>query len=110
MAKSKRISISDQLRRIFLDRQLTPTEVAERSGVDRSIISRFLRDDDDPERRGLTLASVDKLADAYFYCIAKFVADSSKAVTLYDGDGDRTAPARSAPASVCSGEPASIDR
>jgi transcriptional regulator with XRE-family HTH domain len=65
MAKSKHVSISDQLRRIFLDRQLTPTEVAEKSGVDRSVISRFLRDDDDPERRGLTLASVDKLAYAY---------------------------------------------
>jgi transcriptional regulator with XRE-family HTH domain len=65
MAKAKHVSISDQLRRIFLERRFTPTEIAEKSGVDRSIISRFLRDDDDPQRRGLTLASVDKLADAY---------------------------------------------
>jgi transcriptional regulator with XRE-family HTH domain len=65
MAQTKHVSISDQLRRIFLDRRLTPTEIADKSGIDRSIISRFLRDDDDPERRGLTLASVDKLAYAY---------------------------------------------
>jgi transcriptional regulator with XRE-family HTH domain len=65
MGKSKSVSISDQLRRIFLERRFTPTEIAEKSGVDRSVISRFLRADDDPERRGLTLASVDKLAYAY---------------------------------------------
>ncbi len=69
MAKSKNVSISDQLRRIFLDRQLSPTEVAEKSGVDRSVISRFLRDDTedaDPKRRAtLSLASIDKLAYAY---------------------------------------------
>jgi transcriptional regulator with XRE-family HTH domain len=65
MAKAKHVSISDQLRRIFVERRFTPTEIAEKSGVDRSIISRFLRDDDDPQRRGLTLASVDKIAYAY---------------------------------------------
>jgi transcriptional regulator with XRE-family HTH domain len=65
MAKAKHVSISDQLRRIFLERRFTPTEIAEKSGVDRSIISRFLRDDDDPGRRGLTLASFDKIAYAY---------------------------------------------
>ena len=65
MARAKHVSLSDQLRRIFVERRFTPTEIAEKSGVDRSVISRFLRDDDDPERRGLTLASVDKLAYAY---------------------------------------------
>ena len=54
MAKAKPVSITDQLRRIFLEREIGPSEIAEKSKIHRTIISRFLRDDDDPERRGLT--------------------------------------------------------
>jgi transcriptional regulator with XRE-family HTH domain len=56
-----RATLSGQIRRIIEDRGLTPTEVAELAKVDRAAVSRFLAG-----KRGLTLATADKIAGALY--------------------------------------------
>jgi len=59
MARRKKpTTISEQLRERIATSQLSPYELAEASGVDRSVLSRFLTG-----KRSLTLDTVDKLAD-----------------------------------------------
>jgi plasmid maintenance system antidote protein VapI len=59
MARRKKpTTISEQLRDRITTSQLSPYELAEASGVDRSVLSRFLAG-----KRSLTLDTVDKLAD-----------------------------------------------
>jgi plasmid maintenance system antidote protein VapI len=59
MARRKKpTTISEQLRDRIATSQLSPYELAEASGVDRSVLSRFLTG-----KRSLTLDTVDKLAD-----------------------------------------------
>jgi transcriptional regulator with XRE-family HTH domain len=55
-----RHTISSQIRHIIEARGFTPTEVAERAGVDRAGVSRFLAG-----KRGLTLATADRIAAAF---------------------------------------------
>jgi plasmid maintenance system antidote protein VapI len=59
MAKAKH-TISSQIRHIIETRGYTPTEVAELADVDRAGVSRFLAG-----KRGLTLATADKIAAAF---------------------------------------------
>ncbi len=59
MAKAKH-TISSQIRHIIEARGFTPTEVADLADVDRAGISRFLAG-----KRGLTLATADKIAAAF---------------------------------------------
>jgi plasmid maintenance system antidote protein VapI len=59
MARRKKpTTISEQLRDRITTSQLSPYELAEVSGVDRSVLSRFLTG-----KRSLTLDTVDKLAE-----------------------------------------------
>jgi len=59
MARRKKpTTISEQLRDRITTSQLSPYELAEASGVDRSVLSRFLTG-----KRSLTLDTVDKLAE-----------------------------------------------
>jgi len=59
MAKRKKPrTISEQLRDQIATSKLSPYELAEASGVDRSVLSRFLA-----AKRSLTLDTVDKLAE-----------------------------------------------
>jgi plasmid maintenance system antidote protein VapI len=59
MARRKKpTTISEQLRERIATSPLSPYELAEASGVDRSVLSRFLTG-----KRSLTLDTVDKLAD-----------------------------------------------
>jgi plasmid maintenance system antidote protein VapI len=58
MAKRKKpTTISEQLRDRIATSRLSPYELAQASGVDRSVLSRFLAG-----KRSLTLDTVDKLA------------------------------------------------
>ena len=56
--KTKRSTISDQLRRAIEESGLTRYEIWKRSGVDQGALSRFMND-----KQSLTLDMVDKLAD-----------------------------------------------
>jgi plasmid maintenance system antidote protein VapI len=59
MARRKKPpTISEQLRDRIATSRLSPYELAEASGVDRSVLSRFLAG-----KRSLTLDTVDKLAE-----------------------------------------------
>jgi plasmid maintenance system antidote protein VapI len=59
MAKARH-TISSQIRHIIEARGYTPTEVAELADVDRAGVSRFMAG-----KRGLTLATADKIASAF---------------------------------------------
>ena len=61
MARARRKpakTISEQLREAIAKSGLSPYELAEASGVDRSVLSRFLNG-----RRSITLETLDRLAD-----------------------------------------------
>jgi len=59
MAKRKTAkTISEQLREAIGKSSLSPYELAEASGVDRSVLSRFLNG-----KRSITLDTVDRLAE-----------------------------------------------
>jgi plasmid maintenance system antidote protein VapI len=56
--RKKTTTISEQLRERIATSKLSPYELAQAAGVDRSVLSRFLTG-----KRSLTLDTVDKLAD-----------------------------------------------
>jgi plasmid maintenance system antidote protein VapI len=64
--RKKTTTISEQLREEISTSKLSPYELAEASGVDRSVLSRFLTG-----KRSLTLDTVDKLAAVLNLCIGR---------------------------------------
>jgi hypothetical protein len=57
--RARRVPISRALRETIRERELTAYAAAKRAGVSVDAVQRFMNDE-----RGLTLATVDKLADA----------------------------------------------
>jgi plasmid maintenance system antidote protein VapI len=69
--KTKRSTVSDQLRRAIEESGLTRYEIWKRSGVDQGALSRFINN-----KQSLTLEMVDKLADVLGL---ELVSNTSKA-------------------------------
>ncbi len=57
MTAAEKRRIAEQIRTAIDESNLTPSEIARRSGIDKSIISRFMSG-----KGGLTLESIEKLA------------------------------------------------